>query len=139
MYINQRRKKMFEVTGKCSYANVIQPNFKFEPCWSIEIAVDDSNKKLIKESKLKTHHRPDEAVRFRKRFKNFNGKIQDPPLVLDDRGRSWKKGLIGNGSLVTVIADLYEWKYRNKKGIGADLYSVQILNHIPYPKEKEDV
>ena len=130
---------MFDITGKCCWASIINLNTFFEPCWRIDIQVDDDNRKLIKESKLEIRNRGVELVSFRKKFKRFNGKIQDPPLVLDHKGWSWKKGLVGNGSLVTVIAELQEWKYRNEKGVRGYLKAVQILNHIPYPKEKEDV
>lgn len=130
---------MLEITGKCIWEYVTQSNTRFDPwVWSIDIQVDDDNKELIKESKLKIHHRPDEAVRFRRRFRDFNGKKKELPFLLDDKGRSWNKGLIANGSLVTVIGGLYEWRYRNHKGVSFDLYSVQVLDHIPYPKEEKD-
>ena len=129
---------MIEVTGKCLWAHVTQPNTTFEPCWTIDVQVDDDNKELIKESKLKIYDRYVKVVRFRRRVRDFNRKKKEIPFLLDDKGRSWNKGLIGNGSLVTVIGGLHEWTYRNHKGVSADLYSVQVLDHIPYPKEKED-
>jgi|14_taG_2_1085336.scaffolds.fasta_scaffold103085_3 hypothetical protein len=128
---------MVEVTGKCLWAHVTQPNTTFEPCWSIDVQVDDDNKELIKESKLKIYDRYVKVVRFRRRVRDFHGKKKELPFLLDDKGRSWNKGLIGNGSLVTVIGGLHEWTYRNHKGVSADLYSVQVLDHIPYTKEKE--
>ena len=128
---------MIEVTGKCIWEHVTQPNTTFEPCWSIDVQVDDDNKELIKESKLKIYDRYVKVVRFRRRVRDFHGKKKELPFLLDDKGRSWNKGLIGNGSLVTVIGGLHEWTYRNHKGVSADLYSVQVLDHIPYTKEKE--
>ena len=39
---------MIEVTGKCIWEHVTQPNTIFEPwVWSIDIQVDDDNKELI--------------------------------------------------------------------------------------------
>ena len=130
-----------EVTGKCLWAHVAQPNMVFYPhhSWSIDIKVDNRNEKLIRENKLKIYDKYYEYgkfVRFRRRVKRLNGEEKESPFLLDDKGKFWNKGLIGNGSLVTVISELHKWKYKNEKGISADLYCVQVLDHIPYPKER---
>ena len=46
--------------------------------------------------------------------------------------------MVGNGSLVNVLYSTYDWEYRGRKGVGADLRSVQVVDLIPYSSDETE-
>jgi trans-aconitate methyltransferase len=40
--------------------------------------------------------------------------------------------LIGNGSEVNVLYTTYEWEFKGRSGVSADLRAVQVTNLVPY-------
>jgi len=47
--------------------------------------------------------------------------------------------LIGNGSVSNIIINIYPWEFGKKKGLGAWLEAVQVVEHKAYvPNERVD-
>jgi hypothetical protein len=46
--------------------------------------------------------------------------------------------LVGNGSKVNVLYTTYEWKYKGRSGVSADLKKVQVVDLVPYQGDADD-
>ena len=57
----------------------------------------------------------------------------DPPKVVDAKKQPLPRGvLVGNGSLVKVVYDPFEWTYKNKAGVSAGLRIVQVIELVKF-------
>ena len=57
---------------------------------------------------------------------------------MDGQKRTMTNTLIGNGSEVNVHYTTYEWEFKGRQGVSADLRAVQVTNLIPYNTEAEE-
>lgn len=128
------------LNGKAYWASVSNPNTTFEPVWTIDLSVDENNKKKAIDSGMAVKNKDDERgdfVTIKRKVTSKNGNQNNPPSLKDSQKRDIKGTLIGNGSDVNVLYKTYEWSYAGKKGIGADLQAVQVVNLVEY-EEGED-
>jgi len=54
------------------------------------------------------------------------------PEVKDAQKRTMINTLIGNGSEVNVLYSTYEWEFKGRSGVSADLRAIQVTNLVPY-------
>ena len=128
------------LSGKAYWAAVSNPNTTYEPVWQIDLSLDKDNKKKAIESGLPVKNKSDDRgdfVTIKRKVTSKNGNQNNPPALKDSQKRDIKGTLVGNGSDVNVLFKTYEWSYAGKKGIGADLQAVQVINLIEY-EEGED-
>ena len=128
------------LSGKAYWASIANQNSTFEPVWSIDLALDEANKKKAIDSGLAVKNKDDERgdfVTLKRKVTSKNGSQNNPPSLKDSQKRDIKGTLIGNGSDVNVLYKTYEWSYAGKSGVGADLQAVQVINLIEYA-EGED-
>jgi hypothetical protein len=126
---------------KCKWAAVQQPNTTFEPVWSIDIVLDGTNLKMVKEAGLKpkVDKDGDTVFKFKRKVFRADGEKNNPPEVVDAKKEPFHD-LIGNGSTVNISANVYEWENKFGKGIAANLNGVQVVDLVPYGnKESFDV
>ncbi len=57
---------------------------------------------------------------------------------MDGQKRTMTQTLIGNGSEVNVHYSTYEWEFKGRAGVSADLRAVQVVNLIPYNTEADE-
>ena len=61
------------------------------------------------------------------------GENLDPPKVVDAKKQPLPRGvLVGNGSVVNVVYDPFEWTYKKKAGVSAGLRIVQVLELVKF-------
>ncbi len=57
----------------------------------------------------------------------------DPPKVVDAKKQPLPRGvLVGNGSVVNVVYDPFEWTFKQKTGVSAGLRIVQVLELVKF-------
>jgi hypothetical protein len=122
------------IQGKCYYASITAPNTKFDPCWTIQIEVDDNNRSVIEASGLTISQKEDrnDFVTIKRKVERKDGTIRQGPAVKDSQNNDWDGKLIANGSVVNVKAIPFEWSYAGKSGVSADLAAVQVVDFIEY-------
>tara|TARA_R110001606_G_scaffold183077_1_gene329695 strand:- start:283 stop:801 length:519 start_codon:yes stop_codon:yes gene_type:complete len=123
------------ITGKCHYASITEPNTKFEPVWSIQVEVDDTNRATIEAAGLTISNKGDDRndfVTIKRKVERKDGTIRQGPTVKDSQNNDWDGKLIANGSVVNVKAIPFEWSYAGKSGVSADLAAVQVVDFIEY-------
>ncbi len=67
----------------------------------------------------------------------YDGDPTTPPTVVDAQLKPFK-GLIGNGSTLTVVFATKEWEGFGTTGMAAKLRKVQVLDLVEYEEDLED-
>lgn len=130
---------MTVITGKAYWAHVQQPNTTYEPEWSIDICVDDTNREAITRDGLPIKNKGDERgdfVHIRQKVKRRDGTDNDAPVIVDAK-KNVTRELIGNGSTVNVMYTPFEWEMNGKSGVSPILKKIQIVDLVSYGA-KED-
>jgi|TARA_R100000152_G_C6711853_1_gene139346 hypothetical protein len=123
------------ITGKCHYACITEPNTKFDPVWSIQVEVNDSNRDIIEGAGLPITDKGDdrgEFVTIKRKVMRKDGTERKAPIVKDSQNNLWDGKKIANGSVVNVKAIPFDWDYAGKTGISADLAAVQVVDFIEW-------
>ena len=127
------------LNGKAYWASVVTPNTTFDEdgVYSIDLAVDEENKKSAVSEGLSIKNKGDERgdfVTIKRKAKRKDGSLNRAPDIMDNMKRPLQNTLIGNGSTVNVLFKTYEWSHKptNRSGKSADLQAVQVVNLIPY-------
>lgn len=132
---------MKEQSTKCvvkgaavKWAKVYEPDATYPPPrWSVKIYPTEAQaKELIK---LGIVMREDDkgGVFFeaKRNVETTKGKKLDPPRVVGPDKSPFTKP-IGNGSVCNIIVDVYPWEFGKKRGVGAWLEAVQVVEHVEY-------
>lgn len=133
---------MSVISGKAYWASVHQPNTTFEPVWTVDLSVDEANKKIAEKDGLVVKNKNDERGDFVTIKRKVEGKRGEnsPPTVLDAQKRPFPSDVkIGNGSVVNVQYKPYEWNWKGNSGIGADLRKVQVIDLVPYEGDDDEI
>ena len=123
------------ITGKCHYACITEPNTKFDPVWSIQVEVNDSNRDIIDGAGLPITDKVDdrgEFVTIKRKVMRKDGTERKAPIVKDSQNNLWDGKKIANGSVVNVKAIPFDWDYAGKTGISADLAAVQVVDFVEW-------
>jgi len=128
------------INGKAFWASLQTPNTTFDPCWQIDIALDKANKKIVEAAGLTIKNKGDDRgdfVSVKRKVARKDGKENQAPVVIDDKLRPFND-LIGNGSVVNVKINTFDWDFKGKTGVGADLVKVQVVEHVSYAGATDD-
>lgn len=114
--------------------------------WSFDLAVDKHTVKLLDKMGLKSKIRNNgddrgDFITFkREEFKNTKDgtKVPNQPIkIVDAQGKPWDGRLIGNGSVLNVVFNVYETKTPKGPSLGVAVLSVQVWDHKPYEPPSE--
>jgi|TARA_R110001599_G_scaffold236788_1_gene436128 hypothetical protein len=123
------------ISGKAYWASVIAPNTTYEPCWQVNVCLDEDGKNLAESLGLDVKNKGDEKgdfIKVKRKVDKRDGTKQTAPIVKDSNNNDWDDRLIGNGSLVNVKFSTFDYNYNNKKGVAAFLLAVQVVDLVPY-------
>ena len=131
------------LNGKAYWASVVSPNTTFDAdgVYSIDVAVDAENKKKAEAEGLSIKNKGDERndfVTIKRKVRRKDGSKNRQPELMDGQKKLIPNTMVGNGSLVNVLYSTYDWEYRGRKGVGADLRSVQVVDLIPYSSDETE-
>ena len=126
--------------GTASWAFLKTPDSKFEPCWRITVSMSDSEAKKMKDLSLVVKRNDDGAFeyKFKRNVNRKKGGGENPPPQVVDANKNPFEGSIGNGSTVNVQWAPFNWEWKGKKGVSADLQRVQVVSLVPYIKDDSD-
>lgn len=141
--------KELYVKGKCSWAMLINPDYKYnaDGVWSIRLYPDAASlaeiEKLRKGSPgiagIMNHLKRDEDGDYmafkRKAIKNRKGaKVpQTPPAVVDEEGKPLPNVRIGDGSDVTIKLRYYDYPQPGStRGSAVEIQAVMVHNLVEF-------
>lgn len=134
------------LTGKAMYAMVydgqIDRAFVDEDStkggnWGIKLELDDAEFKKYNALGLSMVRPKGQTVSLKRyEFKPTAQGIEPlgPPIVTLPEGVPAGSS-IGNGSVVTVNLEVYDYEFKKRPGRAARLVSVKVLEHVPYEKK----
>ena len=134
---------MSVIQGKAYWASLINPNTTFDSdgTWSIDVRLYEKNKNIAEADGLAIKNKNDDRgdfVNIKRHVKRKDGNMNKAPEDLDAQKRTMIDTLIGNGSTVNVLYTTYEWKFKGRSGVSADLKKVQVVELIPYQGDADD-
>lgn len=119
------------IQGKAMQAAVNTPNTRFDPMYCIDLIVSEEVAAKAKKEGLKPKKKDDGwTLKFKRKLFRKDGSQNEKPDVVDSKKNPFT-GAIGNGSLVNVSYNFYEWKNSFGSGRGVDLVGVQVLDLVP--------
>ena len=135
---NERKIHMSVLKGNAYWASIVSPNTTFDSdgVWSIDVAnLDEKNINIAKADGLDVKNKGDDRGSFvtvKRKVRRKDGNMNKQPEVVDAAKRNIANTMIGNGSEVNVLYSTYEWEFKGRSGVSADLRAVQVTNLIPY-------
>ena len=132
------------ITGTAYWAAITNPNTTFDSdgIWSIDVAnLDKKNLEMVKKDELAIKNKGDDRgdfVTVKRRVRRKDGSLNRAPDLVDGQKRTMTNTLIGNGSKVNVHYTTYEWEFKGRAGVSADLRAVQVVDLIPYNTEADE-
>ena len=138
--INNNKKEihMSVLKGTAHWASIVSPNTTFDSdgVWSVDVGnLDEKNVNVAKESGLAIKNKGDDRNNFvtvKRKVRRKDGNLNKKPEVVDAAKKNIADTLIGNGSEVNVLYSTYEWEFKGRSGVAADLRAIQVTNLIPY-------
>ena len=135
---------MSVINGKAYWAAVASPNTTFDPdgMWTVDVCnLDEKNVKLAKKDGISIKNKGDDRgdfVTIKRKVRRKDGGMNRAPELMDAQKRTLSNVMIGNGSVVNVLYNTYDWEYRGRQGTSADLRSVQVVDLIPYNSDSDE-
>ena len=135
---NERKIHMSVIKGNAYWASIVSPNttFNSDGVWSVDVAnLDEKNIKIATDDGLDIKNKSDDRgsfVTIKRNVRRKDGNMNKKPEVVDAMKRDIANTLIGNGSEVNVLYSTYEWEFKGRSGVSADLHAMQVTNLIPY-------
>ena len=135
---NERKIHMSVIKGNAYWASIVSPNttFNSDGVWSVDVAnLDEKNIKIATDDGLDIKNKSDDRgsfVTIKRNVRRKDGNMNKKPEVVDAMKRDIASTLIGNGSEVNVLYSTYEWEFKGRSGVSADLHAMQVTNLIPY-------
>lgn len=117
------------------------PKYNKGPYWSVDLTPDEETRDLLNKhglsDKLRDPKGKDERTESYLSLKilenRTDGTKNQPPRIVDARGKPWNGSLIGNGSIVDIKVKVVEYD-----GSEAGVYyqAMRVLDHVPYEAEE---
>ena len=135
---------MSVISGKAYWASIVAPNTTFDSdgVWSIDVCnLDKKNLCIVNKDGLTVKNKVDDRGDFvtvkRKVRNQKSGELNRAPTVVDAQKRAMMNTAVGNGSVVNVKYNPFDWDFGGRKGIGANLNAVQVIDLIPYSSDND--
>ena len=124
--------------GTAYWASIKTPNTRFEPVFTINLVVDEDTANDFA-SRGHTIKQLDEgpSIIIKRKVNGPNGMVRPAPRLLDVDKQEVNYS-VGNGSKVNVLYTTYEWKFKGRAGVSADLKKVQVVDLVPYQGDADD-
>ena len=135
---------MSVISGTAYWAAITNPNTTFDSdgVWSVDVAnLDKQSLDLIKKDGLSIKNKGDargDFITIKRKVRRKDGSLNRAPDLVDGQKRTMTNTLIGNGSKVNVHYTTYEWEFKGRPGVSADLRAVQVTELIPYNTEADE-
>ena len=129
---------MSVISGTAYWAAITNPNTTFDSdgVWTVDVSnLDKKNLAVVKKDGLAIKNKGDDRgdfVTVKRKVRRKDGGMNKAPEVVDAQKRNMIGTLIGNGSEVNVLYSTYEWEFKGRSGVSADLRAIQVTNLIPY-------
>ena len=138
---NNRGNKKMVIQGKALWASVQAPNEKFPPpVYCIDLVIDQELADTLTADgvSVKTNKENGELTVKAKRAQfRKDGTLNTKPNCVDMAKQPFTD-LIGNGSLVNLQVNVFDWEFAGKKGRSLDFVGVQVVEHVAFSGSSDE-
>jgi len=121
------------IQGKAMWCAVQAPNDKFPPpVYVVDLVVDESNAATLRAAGIEVKDK-DGVLSVKAKRKQFrkDGTLNTKPNCVDAQKRPFE-ALIGNGSLVNLQVNPFDWEFAGKTGRSLDFVGIQVLELVEF-------
>ena len=126
---------MAVIYGTAKWAFINNPNTKFEPCWTIDLAPDEpSDLEYFRNKGFRIKKDSTDGLEYiviKRKVKKANGESNAQPRLVD-ANKNPIDVQVGNGSKVGVKYTEYSGEGKFGKYQGLDLMAVQVVDLVEY-------
>lgn len=124
----------FVIPGIAKWAALYEPDEKFEPCWKINVVLDDDWNTELRDAgfNVRVDADGDNVLIAKTKVTTKAGKKNFPPTVVGPNPSVPFTKPIGNGSKVKVKVFAKYCEVAGKTFLPAYLNSVQVIEHVEY-------
>ena len=127
------------IQGLAMWCSVQAPNDKFPPpVYVTDLIVDEANAATLTAAGIKVKDVDGElSVKAKRKQFRKDGTLNTKPNCVDANKRPFGD-LIGNGSLVNLQVNPYDWEFAGKKGRSLDFVGIQVLELVEFSGGNKD-
>lgn len=128
--LSENKSRQIVLEGTVHWAHVHKVN-EMSGKYQVDLSPTEQSLAALKESGVPIKNNGDARGDF-VTLKVY-GKNPQPPKVVDSKLNVLSSNInIGNGSKVKIQSKIFSWDFRGKKGIAAELGSIQVLELVEY-------
>ena len=129
---------MATVRGTAYWAFVTTPNTTFEPCYTVNLVVDQKTASEFEDRGF-TVKQMDEgpALIIKRKVNGPNGIVRKAPTLFDAKKREIDAN-VGNGSEVVVQYKEWESNWNGRTFKGLDFMKMQVIKLVEFNPEKDE-
>ena len=129
---------MAVVRGTAYWAYVTTPNTTYEPCYTVNLVVDQATAADFEERGFNIKQMDEgPALIIKRKVNGPGGMIRKAPKLKDAKKNEIDLG-VGNGSEVVVQYKEWESTWKNRTYKGLDFQQMQVLKLVEYNAEKDE-
>lgn len=126
------------VRGTAYWAYVTAPNTTYEPCYTVNLVVDQSIASDFEDRGFNIKQMDEgPALIIKRKVNGPGGMIRKAPKLKDAKKNEIDVG-VGNGSEVVVQYKEWESTWKNRTYKGLDFQQMQVLKLVEYNTEKDE-
>ena len=129
---------MAVLEGTAYWAFVTSPNTKYDPCYSVNLVVDEATAQNFEDRGFPVKQMDEgPAVVIKRKVNGPNGMIRKAPGLIDNRKQEIDV-TVGNGSHVKVQYKEWESQWNGRTYKGLDFMKMQVLKLVEYNDPNAD-
>lgn len=136
--INRGNKKMV-IQGKAMWCSVQSPNDKFPPpVYCVDLYIDDTNAEMLRSQGIKVKEKEGKLyVKAKRNQFRKDGTLNTKPNCVDSNKNPFED-LVGNGSLVNLQVNIFDWEFAGKTGKSLDFVGLQVLELVTFSGTEDE-
>jgi len=127
------------IQGKAMWCSVQAPNDKFPPpVYCTDLIIDEANAETLRALGVKVKD-TDGVLSVKAKRKQFrkDGTLNTKPNCVDANKKPFED-LIGNGSLVNLQVNVFDWEFAGNTGKSLDFVGIQVLELVPFAGNEDE-
>ncbi len=127
------------IQGQAMWCSVQAPNDKFPPpVYVTDLIVNEETADMLRKDgvKIKDVDGKFTVKAKRKQFRK-DGTLNTKPNCVDKDKKPFED-LVGNGSLVNLQVNVFDWEFAGNRGRSLDFVGLQVLEHVAFVGNEDE-
>ena len=128
------------IQGKAHWCSIQAPNDKFPPpAYMVDLSVSEEDADMLRGKGINIKEKDGQGLCFKAKRNQFrkDGTLNTKPNCVDVYKKPFDD-LIGNGSLVNLQINIFDWEFGGKTGTSADFVGIQVLDLVEFSGSNDE-